>query len=72
MWTDTRPAAEMPRLFERGGDLISFAGACPTWTSSRWRRSPVSSPASSASAGSSPSSTRPRTWPRPSSRPSPT
>ncbi|MFB7617054.1 PLP-dependent aminotransferase family protein [Kitasatospora sp. NPDC056181] len=29
MWTDTRPAAEMPRLFERGGDLISFAGGLP-------------------------------------------
>ncbi|MDX6363807.1 MAG: 2-aminoadipate transaminase, partial [Streptomyces sp.] len=29
MWTDTRPAVEMPRLFERGGDLISFAGGLP-------------------------------------------
>ncbi|ARP74136.1 PLP-dependent aminotransferase family protein [Streptomyces pluripotens] len=29
MWTDTRPAVEMPQLFERGGDLISFAGGLP-------------------------------------------
>lgn len=29
MWTDLRPAAEMPQLFERGGDLISFAGGLP-------------------------------------------
>ncbi|WP_327226103.1 PLP-dependent aminotransferase family protein [Streptomyces platensis] len=29
MWTDARPAVEMPRLFERGGDLISFAGGLP-------------------------------------------
>ncbi|MGI5529161.1 PLP-dependent aminotransferase family protein [Streptomyces syringium] len=29
MWTDVRPAAEMPQLFERGGDLISFAGGLP-------------------------------------------
>ncbi|OKI99235.1 aminotransferase-like domain-containing protein [Kitasatospora sp. CB01950] len=29
MWTDTRPAAEMPRLFEKGGDVISLAGGLP-------------------------------------------
>ncbi|MFK4144044.1 PLP-dependent aminotransferase family protein [Streptomyces sp. NPDC004065] len=29
MWTDMRPAVEMPRLFERGGDVISFAGGLP-------------------------------------------
>ncbi|MEU0598884.1 PLP-dependent aminotransferase family protein [Streptomyces sp. NPDC006393] len=29
MWTDIRPAVEMPRLFERGGDVISFAGGLP-------------------------------------------
>lgn len=29
MWTDTRPEVEMPRLFERGGDVISFAGGLP-------------------------------------------
>ncbi|MEU9360159.1 PLP-dependent aminotransferase family protein [Streptomyces sp. NPDC048301] len=29
MWTTTRTTAEMPRLFERGGDLISFAGGLP-------------------------------------------
>lgn len=29
MWTDTRPAAELPQLFERGGDLVSFAGGLP-------------------------------------------
>ncbi|GFH38396.1 aminotransferase-like domain-containing protein [Streptomyces pacificus] len=29
MWTDTRPAVEMPRLFERGGDTVSFAGGLP-------------------------------------------
>ncbi|MEV4559172.1 PLP-dependent aminotransferase family protein [Kitasatospora sp. NPDC049285] len=29
MWTDTRPAAELPRLFERGGDVISLSGGLP-------------------------------------------
>ncbi|MEU3227486.1 PLP-dependent aminotransferase family protein [Streptomyces sp. NPDC006976] len=29
MWTDVRPSPEMPQLFERGGDLISFAGGLP-------------------------------------------
>ncbi|WP_316740293.1 PLP-dependent aminotransferase family protein [Streptomyces sp. MK7] len=29
MWTDIRPEVEMPRLFERGGDVISFAGGLP-------------------------------------------
>ncbi|MCN9243059.1 PLP-dependent aminotransferase family protein [Streptomyces sp. RY43-2] len=29
MWTDLRPTVEMPRLFERGGDVISFAGGLP-------------------------------------------
>ncbi|MBD0838577.1 PLP-dependent aminotransferase family protein [Streptomyces sp. TRM68416] len=29
MWTDTGPAADMPQLFERGGDLVSFAGGLP-------------------------------------------
>ncbi|MFI1162574.1 PLP-dependent aminotransferase family protein [Streptomyces sp. NPDC020801] len=29
MWTDIRPAVEMPRLFERGGDVVSFAGGLP-------------------------------------------
>ncbi|MEU6056651.1 PLP-dependent aminotransferase family protein [Streptomyces sp. NPDC047097] len=29
MWTDTRPEAGMPSLFEQGGDLISFAGGLP-------------------------------------------
>ncbi|MGW0080720.1 aminotransferase-like domain-containing protein [Streptomyces sp. NPDC003393] len=29
MWTDIRPAVEMPRLFERGADVISFAGGLP-------------------------------------------
>ncbi|RKE20486.1 PLP-dependent aminotransferase family protein [Streptomyces sp. TLI_171] len=29
MWTDTRPAAELPKLFERGGDVISLSGGLP-------------------------------------------
>ncbi|MCH0566846.1 MULTISPECIES: PLP-dependent aminotransferase family protein [unclassified Streptomyces] len=29
MWTDIRPAVEMPQLFERGGDTISFSGGLP-------------------------------------------
>lgn len=29
MWSHTRPAVEMPQLFERGGDLINFAGGLP-------------------------------------------
>ncbi|RAJ38568.1 DNA-binding transcriptional MocR family regulator [Kitasatospora sp. SolWspMP-SS2h] len=29
MWTDTRPPAEMPKLFERGADVISLAGGLP-------------------------------------------
>ncbi|WP_328341825.1 aminotransferase-like domain-containing protein [Micromonospora sp. NBC_00421] len=29
MWTTNAPAVEMPQLFERGGDLISFAGGLP-------------------------------------------
>lgn len=29
MWTDTRPAVEMPRLFERGGDVVNLAGGLP-------------------------------------------
>ncbi|MFY1679700.1 MULTISPECIES: PLP-dependent aminotransferase family protein [unclassified Streptomyces] len=29
MWTEARPSVEMPRLFERGGDLIPFAGGLP-------------------------------------------
>lgn len=29
MWTDVRPSPGMPQLFERGGDLISFAGGLP-------------------------------------------
>ncbi|CAM3711750.1 PLP-dependent aminotransferase family protein [Nocardiopsis rhodophaea] len=29
MWTTTGPAAEMPRLFERGTDVISFSGGLP-------------------------------------------
>ncbi|MFD3515011.1 PLP-dependent aminotransferase family protein [Streptomyces sp. NPDC058657] len=29
MWTDSRPTAGMPQLFERAGDVISFAGGLP-------------------------------------------
>ncbi|GGV79753.1 MULTISPECIES: PLP-dependent aminotransferase family protein [Streptomyces] len=29
MWTEIRPAVEMPRLFERGADVVSFAGGLP-------------------------------------------
>ena len=29
MWTGIRPSPGMPQLFERGGDLISFAGGLP-------------------------------------------
>ncbi|HEV2635879.1 MAG TPA: PLP-dependent aminotransferase family protein [Actinocrinis sp.] len=32
MWSDTRPVVEMPRLFERGGDLVNFAGGLPDLT----------------------------------------
>lgn len=32
MWTTNTTAVEMPQLFERGGDLISFAGGLPDLT----------------------------------------
>ena len=32
MWTDMKPAIEMPQLFEQGGDLISLAGGLPDLT----------------------------------------